>query len=516
MLVEQIIAMTVVFGVLLALLGALGAGSAGVVNGRQRAVATALGKQVIERLQGSAYSSVAMNLASPGLTADSRVTGTAPILRFEGEQLVGGGPTAYRSTSLVSGTTYTLSTFITAVTPSAGLPYRRITVFVDWAPSTSGAFHTERFSSLVYPLDYSSFPAGSGVAEVTGGAITVSGSLSADTFDDVHVALPGARAATSSSTLRTAQATASGPSGLIRLVGASPSTTECVGSSGAAECLVTTLDRMADNDVTTSAPTSLGGGATLYGGASVSTPGGLTFALPSGTADSHASVDACAGCGFGDADGVPWADATTEAAGATTAAFDAGATGGLVGQLWQLGSGWKATASVNHDVVGGGTATAKAQLTAPALKLLTLNGASGFDGAVRVGPVSASATAVVGTTGASPSVTAEAVAVDLWDDAVGGYRSFNVTPGDPTNPVYAPATGTVTVGSDVIAFTSSVQSQPRTTSAKGTSPRTDAAAQHPSLLVVTVDVTITGAHPAAFTLTFDYGAVTARGTWRVS
>jgi hypothetical protein len=511
--VEQIIAMAIVFGVLVGLLGALGAGAAGVVNGRQRTVATALGKQVIERLQGSAYSSVAMNLASPGLTADPRVTGTAPVLRFEGEQLVGGGPTAYRTGSVVSGTTYTLSTFITAVTPPTGLPYRRLTVFVDWSPSTSGAFHSERFSSLVYPLDYSSFPAGSGVAEVTGASVSVSGALGADTFADVHLALPGARAATSSSTLRTAQATASGPTAVIGLVGSSPSTTECAVVSGGAECPITTLDRMADNDVTTSAPTFLGGGASLYGGATVSTPGGATFSLPAGTADSHAAVDACGGCGFGDADAVPWADATTVTSGSTTAAFDGTASGGLTGQLWQLAQGWQASATVDHDTIGGGTASAAAALNAPALDLVTFAGAGGFGGAVRLGAFSASATASVGSTPASPAVSASAVSVQLWDDSAGGYRTVSVTPGSATDIT---ATGTITVGGDVISLTSRVQSQPRTTSAAGSSPRTAAAAQHPSLLVVTVDATISGAHPGSFSVTFDYGSVTARGTWRTS
>ena len=113
-------AMTLVFGVLLALLGALGSAANGITNGRQRTVATSLGKQAIETLQGSSYADVAMNLTSSGLSTDPRITGTGATRTFEGELLVGGGSVPYSTTSVMSGITYVLRTYVTEVTPAAG------------------------------------------------------------------------------------------------------------------------------------------------------------------------------------------------------------------------------------------------------------------------------------------------------------------------------------------------------------------------------------------------------------
>jgi type II secretory pathway pseudopilin PulG len=149
-LIEQIIAMVVIVGVLLGLLSTLGATARGVTTGRQRTIAVSLSKQVIEKLQGAAYSDVAMNQAT--LTADALVLGVTPNLRFDGELLVLGGPTAapYRTLTTAVGTTFSLRTFVTGVA-AAGAGYRRTTVIVDW-PSVSPT-HTLRLSSLVFPLD---------------------------------------------------------------------------------------------------------------------------------------------------------------------------------------------------------------------------------------------------------------------------------------------------------------------------------------------------------------------------
>ena len=97
-LMENVMAMTLLFGVLLALLGALGSAANGITNGRQRTVATSLGKQAIETLQGSSYADVAMNLTSSGLSTDPRIIGAGATRTFEGELLVGGGSVPYSTT----------------------------------------------------------------------------------------------------------------------------------------------------------------------------------------------------------------------------------------------------------------------------------------------------------------------------------------------------------------------------------------------------------------------------------
>ena len=65
-LIEQVIAMLVIVTVLLGLLSTLGATAKGVVTGRQRTIAVSLSKQVIEKLQGAAYSDVAIEPGDTG------------------------------------------------------------------------------------------------------------------------------------------------------------------------------------------------------------------------------------------------------------------------------------------------------------------------------------------------------------------------------------------------------------------------------------------------------------------
>ncbi len=495
-LIEQVIAMTVIVGALLGLLSTLGATAQGVVVGRQRTIAVSLAKQVIEHLQGIDYTDVAMDLASPGLATDLLITGTSPDLKFELESLVPGGTTPYRETPVSVGTTFSLRTFVTAVLAS-GDGYRRITVIVDW-PSISPK-HTMRFSSFVFPLDFTSFPASTGSAEVTGGLITLTGNLGGDTFDDVHVVLPAVRADTSSSTLRTSIGAAGSATSYVDLLVGPVSSTNCSGGgTGIGECPRQTFDSIADNDSTS---TSTGNWVAAVGksfaAGSISTPGGLTIHTPAaaGTVTSHASTDICGSCGFGDDDGVPWTDvglATTTGSSALFASSHG--VGVLGGSLWALGSAWSPTASVDHDLTGNGIVTTSAQLVAPQLALLALEGPgvpAGFEGAVKVGAFTAQASASSGYTTVAPTATAVGpTTVQLW--GAGGYGSpVSWMPGTALD---VSATATFTVGDHVVSFASRVQSQPSTVSnAVGTTPRTDAAAQHPSILIVTVEVTITSA-----------------------
>ena len=529
-LIEQIIAMLVIVGVLLGLLSTLGATARGVTTGRQRTIAVSLSKQVIENLQGSAYSDVAMNQAT--LTADALVLGVTPNLTFEGEQLVLGGPTAapYRTLTDAVGTTFSLRTFVTGV-GSGGAGYRRTTVIVDW-PSVSPT-HTLRFSSLVFPLDYTSYPASSGSAEATGGLITVSGQLGGDVFEDVHVVLPGTRAETSSSTLRTSiGAAASAASHADVVAGPVTSVTCSAVGDDVGECPRQTLESVADNDSTSTTGNWENGVGQIFSAGNLSTPGGITILTPAGTMTTRASTDVCGACGFGDADGLPWVDASIATTTASTAAFTTDyAEGTLNGNLWTLADAWSPSASVDHDPTGGGIATASAQLGAPALSVFNLTGApAGFDGAVKVGSFTAKASAQSGYTLVAPDAVTgtTTVQIQLWDGVA--YRTVNVLAGTALDTT---ATATFAIGASVVAFNTHVLAQPSTFSTVATAPRTDAAAQHPSMFVIVVDVTITTASPVPtttttaatttttaplstvddFTIVVDYGRVTAHSTW---
>lgn len=542
-LIEQIIAMTVIVGALLGLLSTLGATAQGITTARQRTIAVSLAKQVIESLEGAAYTSVAMNIAS--LAGEPLVVGTTPNQTFEGEYIVPGGSTPYRTNPVSVGTTFSIRTFVTAV-PAGGSGYRRITVLVDW-PSTAPR-HNMRFSSLVFPLSYASYPASSGGAEATGGLITVTGNLGSDAFDDVHVVLPGARVDTNASTLRTSIGAAAGGTSYVGITTGPviPSMT-CNGAGTAVgECPRQTLESIADNDSTSTTTNWVAGVGRPFVGGSVTTPGGATMVTPAGTMTSRASTDVCGPCGFGDGDNVPWAYSTVATTTGATAGFASNhGVGMLNGSLWTLGSAWSATATIDHDTSGGGIVTATAQLTAPALKVLQLTGApSGFDGAIKVSAFTVGASVVSGYTLLAPDVTTGTTTrqVQLWDGA--GYRTVTVVAGVSVDER---ASATFTIGDHVIAFNSRVQSQPSTLSTTGTSPRRDAAAQHPSMLLVTVEVTITSATlvdppvtpttstevatttmvPSttttalppvprvtdSFTIVVDYGRVSAHDTW---
>ncbi|MEA3216834.1 MAG: hypothetical protein QOJ19_2990 [Acidimicrobiia bacterium] len=191
-------------------------------------------------------------------------------------------------------------------------------------------------------------------------------------------------------------------------------------SSQSADCPISSLIRATDNDTTTNAPTSQGGSTGMYNSATVQTPGGVTLTTPGGTNDPKSTVDACATCGFGDADNLPWSTASSSTSTTSSLAFTNG-PGGLAGSLWQMGTGWIASSAVDHDATTGGSVTATAQLNAPAVKVFALTGAGAFDAAVRVGAFMTSATANVNPTAPSPIVTAQTTTVDLWDNSEGSH-----------------------------------------------------------------------------------------------
>ena len=242
----------------------------------------------------------------------------------------------------------------------------------------------------------------------------------------------------------------------------------------------------------------------------------MVITTPAGLLNSRASTDLCGTCGFGDADGAPWAEASVTTTTGSTATFasDHG-VGVLAGELWNFGSGWSSTTSVDHDPAGGGIVTSTARLVSPELHALTMVGApAGFAGAVVVSGFTASSSIASGYTLAPPVVTATSATVQLWDGSLNAYRQVNVTPGVAFDES---ATATMLIGDHLVTFTSRVRSQPTTSSMVGTAPRTDAVAQHPSVVVVNVDVSIVSQTTLeiteAFSLSIDYGYVAAHGGW---
>jgi hypothetical protein len=151
----------------------------------------------------------------------------------------------------------------------------------------------------------------------------------------------------------------------------------------------------------------------------------------------------------------------------------------------------------------------------PALSLMTFAAGApgGYSGMVKIGAVSATASANSGPGATGPSVTGTPVSVQMWDTATGGYKTSSFTPGgaspaaDPTAHANFSLLGQYSVVMDSTAhWNKAVTSQ---TSSAGAI--TDASASLTNWLFVDVHVTITsqGAPLADLTLHFDYGRIAA-------
>ena len=151
-LIESSIALGVIFTVLVGLLGALTAGTRGLITGRQRSAGLALANEVMEGARALNYGDVGHDFDSdPTLATDPLITGIAPNLMYNGEPLAAsvidagplGGTTAnplfpfspHRFTNQREKTTYTTSVYVTTVTPAIGDAYKRITTIVSWSPA---------------------------------------------------------------------------------------------------------------------------------------------------------------------------------------------------------------------------------------------------------------------------------------------------------------------------------------------------------------------------------------------
>src|SRR5205807_2075507 len=84
-ILESVIALSLIFSVLVVLLGGLTTGVRGVVIGRQRGVALALANEILEDARARAYGAVGHDLDSdPTLATDPLITGTSPNLVYTG------------------------------------------------------------------------------------------------------------------------------------------------------------------------------------------------------------------------------------------------------------------------------------------------------------------------------------------------------------------------------------------------------------------------------------------------
>jgi type II secretory pathway pseudopilin PulG len=484
-IIECTIALGLVFVVLMGLLGALTAGSRGLITGRQRSAGLALANEVLEDARGRAYGDVGHDLDSdPTLAADPLITGIGANRMYTGvspaEPLAASAVDAGAAGGTVNNplypfsphiftskreqTTYTTSVYVTIVTPASGDPYKRVTVKVGWAPAQYAVAKSVTLSSFLFNAVAPPDPRLTGNGEADSGTFKVSGTLTGISLADLNIAFPYVNGSIDSGFVRSAKGTARSGTAQVDLVAGLLSGCTAVGALGAS-CDGAKADADSDNDSGTAPPDTDQEGPVSAPAASVGVAPILNVSLGSGTAQAQATARSCWSCQAGGTLPVGDDDRLPYFAGVATgpASLSLGVlTGALNGSLLSIGTGCAvncAAVTVDRDDVGANQQiTSKASVSFPTVGLLSLLGGPA-GGAVQVSALSASATAAAGPGAGAPSVSGGAVTVKYWN----GFSFVSlaaVTPGTaasltiPSTPFLAgllPVTisGTVTANKAV-------------------------------------------------------------------
>ena len=542
-ILECTIALSLVFVVLLALLGALTTGARGLVTGRQRSSALALANEVLEDARGRAYGDVGHDFDSdPTLSTDPLITGSAPNFVYTGvtpheplaASAVDAGPSGgtvtnplypfspHKFTSKREQTIYTTEVYVSVVTPASGDVYKRITTKVSWRPAQfANAAQSVTLSSFLFNAVAPPDPKLIGDGEADAGAFKVTGTLTGISLSDAQVTLPYVNGGIDSGFVRSAKGFARSGSSQVNLLSGLLSGCSLLGLGSTCDPALVEAD--ADNDSGTAPPDTDQDGPTSAASASISAAPALNVGIGSGTAQAQASARSCWSCQpggslpVGDDDRLPYfAGTATGPSNTSSVSFVAGL---VSGSLFSIGTGCSLNcAKVTVDRDDSGTnqrLSSLASVTFPALSLMTFAaGAPGsYSGMIKIGAVSATATANSGPGASAPAVTGTPVSVQMWDTATGGYKTTTITPGDasaasdPTAHASFSVLGLYSVVMDsTLHWNKAVTSQ---TSSAGAV--TDASASLTNWLFVDLHVTITtlGTPVADLNLHFDYGRIAA-------
>ena len=578
-ILESVIALSLVFSVLVVLLGGLTAGVRGVVIGRQRGVALSLANDVLENARARAYSEVGHDFDSdPTLATDPLITGTSPNLFYTGvspaEPLAGSSVDAgasggtnnnplypfspHKSVSKRDGSRYTTTVYVTTVTPATGDPYKRISVTVSWAPAQSTAARQLSISTFLYNVVAPPDPRLVGQGEADAGTFTIC-PVSTDpcvltgiSLKQARVSLPYVSGIVDSGFIRTARGTANSGSAAIDLLAGLPIGCQVLGLS--ASCSGAKADASADNDTGTAPPDTDQEGAS----GPVSAAGGVTGAgatlstsFGSGTAQAQATGRSCWSCQppgtphVGDDDQLPYfyGNATGPATLSSNFAFAANLLPGLLsalnGSFLSLSNACSASCATvtvdRDDNAGNATVTTSASVAYPSVKLMNFTTGvlpGGFDGMVKIDSGSATATAAAGSGTGAPTVTGTNFTLRMWISGT-GYHNYTVTPGgamidastglavaaDPTSHfVLSPLAGVS------ITMDAKIHSSPKVLSTTGpVNGYTENSASLNNWLYaqVTTSITVTPllgapATLASFTAHLDFGRVAASASYQAA
>ncbi len=357
-LLETVIAVTVIFGSLLALAytASVGFGYQGL--SRQRQAANGIANEVMEQIRGLAYEHIEAGLSSTDLTGDANIVTCGGVNRFisctadpdvpgSGEMIVSspGLSTAaplvpHRSSTAPNanperdGTTYQWSTYITQDDAVDDAPYR-VTVWVTWTGGDiTGSSKVVRVQSYIWspigcrsvethPFAAPCQPFFYGTATVPQSFVTVNGTVDQLSFSSGQLITPSVVSSAQQEQIQQIQGTWQG-SGV--------SITDGAGTRTAGG---TSLSTNADSDPATLAglysrarcPTE----TTCAGGAMSSSSAGntITFTAPTGTTAESDSAVAAGGANVcpaspdtAEADGLFCGGGRVQQGGALTAALD--------------------------------------------------------------------------------------------------------------------------------------------------------------------------------------------------
>ncbi|HVW33521.1 MAG TPA: hypothetical protein VHL53_13365 [Acidimicrobiia bacterium] len=548
-LLECTIALSLVFVVLVGLLGALTSGARGLVTGRQRSTALAKANEIIEDARGRAYGDVGHDLDSdPTLATDPLITGSAPNFVYTGvspsEPLAasavdagagagtGSNPlfpfSPHVWTSTVDGTSYTTSVYVTTVTPAAGDAYKRISVKVSWSPAQyASAARSISLSSYLYNAGAPPDPRLTGTGEADSGSFKLTGTLTGISLADASITFPYVNGSIDAGFVKTAKGVARGASSQVDLLGGVLSGCSLLGLGSSCDPAMAEAD--ADNDSGTAPPDTDSEGPANGPAATITAAPALTVGLGSGTATAQASARSCWSCQaggtlpVGDDDRLPYFAGTATGPGSASVGFLTGAVGG---SLLSIGTGCAVSCSavtIDRDDAGPNQRlSSTASVSFPALTLMTFLAGSplGYSGMVKIPALSATAVAGSGPGASAPSVTGASFNIQLYDTTSGaGYKTVSLKPGDPSPATDPTAHAAINVlGTSVVMDATVHWNKAVTSSSAAGGTVTDSSASLTNWLWVDLHVTMSllGVPLSDVDLHLDYGRIAATAGYQPS
>ena len=536
-IIESTLALSLIFGVVVALLSTLATGVRGVVTGRQRGVAVALANEVIETARARAYGDVGHDLDSdPTLATDPALTGTAPTIVYTGvgERLAAsavdagaaaGNPTnplfpfsPHRWLRPSEATTFTVAVYVTAVTPATGDPYKRLTVAVTWDRQvTSGAIPAlVSVSSLLFDAVKPPLQGVNGVADASAGTLKVTGTIDGMQLEEAQITFPYSHGEVGSEFVR--RAIGHVVSAATRLDVSSGSVTGCEVAPGAlnAECPGRRVDTSTDNDTGTAQPEHNSAGPLAAPGGTVADPGGaLRLVIGDGGVSGLGTTRSCWACfgpGVDDNDGLVYQSGAVTGPASVSVPFKVSrllpavlVEGDLMAAAAPCSTSCS-TITLDEDAVGGSPRLwSSAAVAHPPVGLVAVGGRPPM---VKVSATALSATATSGPAAPPPAVTGSAVQVDLYRTfPAAGYDTFTVTPG---TALQRTSSASFAVGLAVVTLDATVRSAPKVTASTAQGGAlTRAEASVSDWLTVEVHLVVTSALStlADLTVVLSYGRV---------